>query len=126
MKTTIKIQFGRFILLVGLMILSTQLFATETFSVKGQVQNSSNGNIKNAIVTLSHIKTLEPAATTKCNENGEFYFDKVAEGDYIMTVQKDGISRAKSKIISLDENGKIVEKKVERTETLQLIDVASY
>lgn len=125
MKTTIKNQFGRFILLAGLMILSTQLFAVETFSVKGKVLNSSNGNIKNAIVTLSHIKTLEPVATTKCNQNGEFYFDKVTEGEYIMTVQKDGISRAKSKIISLDETGKIVEKKVERRETLQLIDFAS-
>ncbi len=125
MKTTIKNQFGRFILLAGLTILSTQLFASESFSVKGKVINSSNGNIKNAIVTLSHIKTLEPIATTKCNENGDFYFDKVAEGEYIMTVQKDGISRAKSKIISLDENGKIAEKKVEHTETIQLIDIVS-
>ena len=125
MKTTIKNQFGIFILLSGLMVLSSQLFAAETFSLKGKVQNSSNANIKNAIVTLSNINTLEAITTTKCNEKGEFYFEKVVEGDYIMTVQKDGISRAKSKIISLDVNGKIVEKKVERSETLQLIDVAS-
>jgi hypothetical protein len=125
MKTTIKNQFGRIILLTGLLFLSSQLFAAETFSLKGKVQNCSNGNIKNAIVILSHIKTLEPVATTKCNESGEFYFDKVAEGEYIMTVQKDGISRAKSKIISLDGNGLIVEKKVERTKTTQLIDVVS-
>ena len=125
MKTTIKNQFGRIILLMGFMFLNSQLFASATFSVTGKVQNSSNGNIKNAIVTLSNIKTLEAITTTKCNVNGEFYFDKVAEGEYILTVQKDGISRAKSKIISLDENGIIVEKKVERTETLQLIDVAS-
>ena len=125
MKTTIKNQIGRCILLAGLMILSSQLFAAETFSLKGKVQNSSNGDIKNAIVTLSCIKTLEAITTTKCNEKGEFYFDKVVEGDYIMTVHKDGISRAKSKIISLDEKGKIVEKKVERTEMLQLIDIVS-
>jgi len=122
METTIKNQFGRIILLAGLVFLSSQLFAAETYSVNGKVQNSSNGNIKNAIVTLSHIKTLEPVATTRCNEKGEFYFAFVPEGEYIMTVQKDGISRAKSKIISIDETGKIVEKKVIRFETLQLID----
>jgi hypothetical protein len=122
MKTSIENQFGRIILLVGLMFLSSQLFAAETFSVNGKVQNSTNGNIKNAIVTLSNIKTLESVAKTRCNERGEFYFAFVPEGEYIMTVQKDGISRAKSKIISLDETGKIVEKKVLRFETVQLID----
>jgi len=125
MKTIIQHQYGRLILLAAILVFSTQLFAAEAFTVKGKIQNYTNVNIKNAIVTLSYIKSLEPAAITKCNESGEFSFENVGEGDYILTVQKDGISRAKAKIISLDQTGKVVEKKVERTETLLLIDAAS-
>jgi len=115
----------RFILLAIVVFLGSQLFAAEAFTLKGKVQNNSNENIKNAIVTLTYIKSLEPAAITKCNKSGEFFFENVVEGEYILTVQKDGISRAKSKIISLDETGKVVEKKVKRTETFLLIDAAS-
>lgn len=124
MKTTFKNHLGRFILLSGFLFLSSQLFAVETFLIKGKVQNSSNGDIKNVIVTLFHFKTIEPVAISKCNGKGEFNFNNVPEGEYFLVVQKDGISKAKPKIISLDNSGKIVEKRVERTEILQLIDVS--
>ena len=120
MKATIKNQITRVFIISGLLFLSTQLFAHETFSVEGKVVNRTQQTIKNAVVTLTNINTLEAVATGICRENGQFNIDNVPEGQYILTVQKDGISRAKSMIVYVDGNGNLIVKNTENHQEIEL------
>ena len=102
MKTN---QLARVLLLVGLVLCGTQLFAQETYTLKGKVFNTKTTTIKGAVVSLLNPTTLKLVASGKCNEKGEFYIDSVVEGEYIMTVKKDGEFRGKTKRVIIDSNG---------------------
>jgi hypothetical protein len=113
MKTTKKNQIIRVCLLSGLLLFTSQLFAIEYYSFNGRVISTGKVSVKNAIVTLSDPNTSETIASGKCKENGNFYIDNVPCGEFLLTVEKDGISRAKTKRILIDENGNYVERNIE-------------
>lgn len=113
MKTTKRNQIVRVCLLSGLLLFGSQLFAIEHYSVNGRVLNTSKESIKNAVVTLSDPNTSETIAIGSCKENGYFFIENVPSGEYLLTVEKDGISRAKTKMIRIDENGNSVVRNIE-------------
>jgi len=107
MKTN---QLVRVFLLGGFIFMAAQLSASDGYSIEGRVINTKSESIKGAVVTLLDPNTLASVANGECNKNGEFYIDSVMEGEYILTVKKDGYFRARTKKIIVDENGNYVVK----------------
>ena len=83
MKTN---QLVRPFLLGIFILLASQLYAREAFSIKGHVLNTKTESIKGAIVTLRDPNSLVAVANGRCDRNGEFFIDSVLEGEYILTV----------------------------------------
>jgi len=106
MKTN---RLRRVLLLTGLVLLGTQLFAQNSFEIKGKIVKSDKKGGNYATVTLLNSKTMEIVAEDVCNENGEFVIDQVMKGEYILLVQKPGFPKPEKRFIKIDEKGTFIE-----------------
>jgi len=116
MKTN---QLVRPFLLGIFILLASQLYAREAFSIKGHVLNTKTESIKGTIVTLRDPNSLVAVANGRCDRNGEFFIDSVLEGEYILTVKKDGRFRGKTKRIFIDGNGNYAVKNIHQQDSIQ-------
>jgi len=107
MKAINKNQIIRTSLLGFLLFFTSQLLAAD-FDVEGRVLNNRKESIKNAVVTLYDVNSSREIATSVCQNDGTFCLYNVPQGEYLMTVKKNGISRAKPKLISVECNGEYV------------------
>ena len=119
MKTTKFYQIARLMILSGLFFFSAQSFAQETFEVKGRILNTLKQPVKNASATLLDATTMEQVAGTICDENGVFIFGEVKQGEYILSVAKDGFTRTESRRILIDNNGKYIQKGIVMNDSKQ-------
>jgi len=115
MKPIRNNQILRAGLICFLLFFASYLFATE-YDVAGRVINNQKDPIKNAVVTLSDLKTNIPVATTLCNANGYFNFCNVPEGEYIIIVRKENTCRAKVKKLTVYSDGTVVTKNIENSD----------
>ena len=106
MKTN---QVRRVFLLTVFVLLGVQLFAQDSFEIKGKIVKSDRKGGNYATVTLLDSKTLEIVAEDVCNENGEFVIEPVTKGDYILLVQKPGFPKPEKRFIRINEKGTVVE-----------------
>ena len=116
MKTT---QLVKPFLLGIFILLASQLYAREAYSINGRVLNTENESIKGAIVTLRDPNSLEAIANGRCDRNGRFFIDSVPEGEYILTVKKNGRFRGKTKRIFIDGNGNYAVKNIHQQDSIQ-------
>lgn len=98
----------RVIILAGIVLIGTQVFAQEAFTVKGKIVNSDKQVVYNANVNLLDPSTLEIISTGVCNEKGEFVFENVKQGEYILCVNKPGFKKTDSHYVVINNDGKIV------------------
>ncbi len=110
MKTTKFYQISRALVLSGLFFFSAQSFAQEGFELKGRIVNTTKQPIKAASATLTNSTTMETVAQVICDEYGEFVFQNVQQGEYILSVSKDGFSKGESRTILIDRNGNCIKK----------------
>jgi len=106
MKTN---QVRRVFLLTVFVLLGVQLFAQDSFEIKGKIVKSDRKGGNYATVTLLDSKTMEIVAEDVCNENGEFVIEPVTKGDYILLVQKPGFPKPEKRFIRINEKGTVVE-----------------
>lgn len=98
----------RVFLLAGIALMGMQLLAQEAFTVRGKIVNSDKQVVWNANVNLLVPNTLEIITTSVCDENGEFVFENVKKGEYILCVNKPGFKKTDSHFVVINDDGKIV------------------
>lgn len=106
MKT---IKFKRVCIFIGLVFLGVQLFAQNTFEIRGKIIKSDRPEQNHASVTLLDSKSMEIVAEETCNADGVFVIEGVTKGNYILLVQKLGFSKPERRFISIDYNGTVVQ-----------------
>lgn len=111
MKTTKKFQINRIMLFVGLVLLTSQLFAQSSYVVKGRILNTEKQPVNYATATLQDSQSMEIVGDNVCDENGVFTIENVKPGEYILSVRKEGFSKIESKRIVIGKNGTYTEKK---------------
>jgi uncharacterized protein (DUF2249 family) len=106
MKTT---QLVRVFLLAGFLLLGGQAFAAGTFEIKGKIVKSNIDSENEAKVFLLDSKSMELVDQITCNKQGEFVFEEVEKGDYLLMVIKPGYKKADTRYIKIDEKGTVNE-----------------
>jgi flagellar hook protein FlgE len=104
MKTN---QLVRVFLLAGLVLLGTQAFAAGSFEIKGKIVKSNVESENQAKVFLLDSKSMELVDRITCNKQGEFIFEEVEKGEYLLMVVKPGYRKADTRYIKIDEKGTI-------------------
>ncbi|MDD4992864.1 MAG: carboxypeptidase-like regulatory domain-containing protein [Paludibacter sp.] len=104
MKTN---QLVRVFLLAGLVLLGTQAFAAGSFEIKGKIVKSSIEAENQAKVFLLDSKSMELVDQITCNKQGEFTFEEVEKGEYLLMVVKPGYKKADTRYIKIDEKGTV-------------------
>src|SRR6266436_3112417 len=84
-----KIMRGVLKLLVALLFLSVPALATIFGTVRGIVHDPQHRPVADATVTLK-TKTSAYTQTMQSDAQGEFHFDAVAVGEYVVTVEQAG------------------------------------
>jgi hypothetical protein len=117
----------RVFLLAGLVLFGTQLFAANLFEIRGKVVKGNSASENVAKVYLLDSKTMELVGETESNENGEFLFEEVGKGHYVLMVIKPGYRKADTRYITITEKGTTVNSvgsamaelpvKIEKTQT---------
>ena len=106
MKTS---KFKRVCLLIGLVFLGVQLFAQNSYEIRGTIVKSDRPERNHASVTLLDSKSMEIVADETSNENGEFVIENVTKGNYILLVQKPGFSKPERRFITINDNGTVIQ-----------------
>src|SRR6266404_4142536 len=81
----------KYFLLLALIFI-TPLFAAIIQNVRGIVHDPQHRPIEGAQVEI-HAKASEWSQRVKTNANGEFQFDSVPVGQYVITVTSDGFNK---------------------------------
>lgn len=102
MKTN---QLVRVFLLAGLVLLGTQAFASGSFEIKGKIVKSKIESENQAKVFLLDSKSMELVDQMTCNKQGEFIFEEVEKGEYLLMVVKPGYKKADTRHITISEKG---------------------
>lgn len=95
-------------LLAGISFMGMQLFANEVFVMKGKVLNSERQTVCDATVNLLDPNTMEIISKGVCNKNGEFVFESINNGEYILSVTKPGFKKMNSRYLVINDNGEII------------------
>ena len=106
MKTTF---LKRTLLLSVLALASTAFFAQNTFEIRGKIVKSDRPEANHASVTLLDYNSMEIVANETCNENGEFLIEDVAQGNYILLVQKPGFAKPERRFITISNKGNVIQ-----------------
>lgn len=96
-------RFGRSAALCALLVLlAAPVFAQFTASIQGEVQDQSGAGVAKATLQLVNVATgVTKAATT--DQSGNYRFVSIAPGNYKITVEAPGFSKAETNITLLTE-----------------------
>jgi hypothetical protein len=118
MKTIKKFQSKRVLVLTCMAFLSFMLFAEGSGVVKGQVMDENNQPVEYATAVLKNSKTNQFITGNVCNNKGEFEIENVKPGEYTLSVNMIGYSKAYTdKIVLNSKKDQVVDKKVVLIET---------
>ncbi len=106
---SINKQIKQFILLSGIILLSSPVFATESGIVKGRVTDKKNHPIEYATASLKNLETLKTQDGAMCDKNGNFVIEDVKPGKYALSISMIGYKKCDVRNITIDENQKNVE-----------------
>lgn len=117
--------------LVFFLVFSPAVFANTEIStaiVKGKVVDEHNQPVQYATATLTRPKTGEIVKGEISDEKGEFEIQKVARGEYVLSVSMVGYKRFESDSVKVDGRNDIIVKKIvlnEQTEELKAVEVVA-
>ena len=80
--------------------------------VKGRVVDVSNNPVEYATATLLNAKSGELVMGEVCNDNGEFTFSKVRNGEYLLCVSMVGFERYQTEALRIDRNNALIEQAI--------------
>ena len=104
------------------MVLTTSLRAQSvTGVIKGKVIDIRDQPVFYATVALLNAETKSVEKGVICDESGQFNFDKVNNGSYILSVRMVGYETNESETVTVDLNNSIIEKTVVLEEAVEKI-----
>jgi len=109
MKTT-KCYTFKHIILLGLILSSTVLFASKntTTVITGKVIDSNNQALNYATATLLNPETMTIISGDMCDSNGNFIIENVKPGKYILSIRMVGYSKTEIKNIEITPKKNVV------------------
>jgi hypothetical protein len=110
MKTIKNNLVKRALIFVGLVLLGMQVFAQDSFVVKGRIVKTDKQGVKSATVTLLDSKTLEVVAADVCDKNGVFVIENLKKGEYILSVSKPGFTKSETRFIQITDSGNMIDR----------------
>lgn len=105
MKYTLS---NRLLLISFLVFLSTSIFAQQQFEIKGRIVKSEKRSENIAKILLLDSNTLEVICSTYSNSDGEFIFENIEQGEYLLMAKKPGIGLIETKHISITDKISVV------------------
>lgn len=109
MKTIKNNQVRKAFIFVGLVLFGMQIFAQDSFVVKGRIVKTDKEGVKSASVTLLDSKTLEVVASDVCNKDGVFVIEDIKKGEYILSVSKPGFTKSETRYIQITDSGNMID-----------------
>lgn len=120
MKTNLKKQTSRILLLTAISLVFTVSSAMANAIIKGRVLTNSDQSVLYATATLLNPKTMEIVEGDMCDNKGEFIIENVKPGEYILSVRKVGFAKDESKKLVIDSfTNRVEEKKIVLNESVQ-------
>lgn len=104
MKTIVKFQISRVLLIAGFLFFCNSIFADASSIVTGRVMDSKKQPLNYATATLINPSTLEIVEGDMCDSKGEFKIENVKPGEYILSVRMLGYVKDESKTITVDSD----------------------
>ncbi|WP_291125805.1 carboxypeptidase-like regulatory domain-containing protein [Flavobacterium sp. UBA6031] len=102
MKTTVKSQISRVLLITSLVFFCSSFFANATGIIKGHVLDSKKQPLNYATATILNPETMKIVEGDMCDSKGEFIIENVKPGDYILSIRMVGYEKIESKKIHVD------------------------
>ncbi|HNC39508.1 MAG TPA: outer membrane beta-barrel protein, partial [Chitinophagaceae bacterium] len=91
------------ILMISLLYIDSQA-QTKTGTVSGSVIDGNAKTIESATITLLRSKDSSVAKISVANKAGNFLFEDVADGSYLVTISAVGHTQAFSKVFEINQN----------------------
>ncbi len=91
------------ILMISLLSIDSQA-QTKTGTVSGSVIDGNAKTIESATITLLRSKDSSVAKISVANKAGNFLFEDVADGSYLVTISAVGHTQAFSKVFEINQN----------------------
>ncbi len=107
-------------ILLLLQISFVGLFAQTTVKISGSIKSADGKFVEAAVVMLSRVKDSVLLKSTLTNKEGIYEFDKLTQGNYLITVNAVGFETKKNKSISI-----LAENAVTQVEPILLTAVSS-
>jgi len=107
-----------------LLFAATAVFATVFGTVRGIVHDPSHRPIASSQVVLKAVNS-DYSQTTTSNADGDFHFDSVPVGDYVVTVSKDGFTTQEQKLTVLSGAAPVLHIELQLATQAQSVTVTS-
>src|SRR3974390_154966 len=107
-----------------LLFSATAVFATVFGTVRGIVHDPSHRPIASSQVVLKAVNS-DYSQTTTSNADGDFHFDSVPVGDYVVTVSKDGFTTQEQKLTVLSGAAPVLHIELQLATQAQSVTVTS-
>lgn len=107
MKTIQTKQSRTLATLVVITLISIATYANTT--IKGRVLNNSNQPVEFATATIISPNSMTVIEGDMCNDNGDFFIENVAPGEYILSVRQVGFDKDETRKIKVNNQHEIVD-----------------
>ncbi len=95
-------HFGVISAILYLLIFSATTFAQSGASLSGKIKDTQGANISGASVTIYSRSGFDTKFTTVTNAQGEYKFEHLANGDYLIEVSAKGFARVTAQEIKIN------------------------
>lgn len=87
-----------------LILLSSTTFAQSGATLRGSVKDTQGANVTGAIVSIYPRSRFAEKLTTVTSNQGEYNFERLAAGSYLIEVEAKGFARVEAKAITVASN----------------------
>ena len=104
MKTIENTQIRRMLVVTGMAFSSLILFSANSATIKGRVTDRNNQPVEYATAVLKNPATDKFVTGTVCNDKGEYEFENVEPGEYILSTDMIGYHETNASKLTVKEN----------------------
>lgn len=120
MNTTYNLKY--FLLIAIGIFISFGTYAAVTGTIKGVVTDVNNQPVEYATAALLYPATHEIVKGQVCNDKGEFTFNKVNAGEYILSISMVGYEKNENEKIVVNNTSNTISKKIVLKESSKMLN----
>ncbi len=104
MKTIENSQIRRMLVVSGMAFSSIVLFSANSATIQGRVTDRNNQPVEYATAVLKNPATDKFVTGTVCNDKGEYEFENLEPGEYILSTDMIGYQETTTNKLTVKEN----------------------